>query len=113
MFASIAARLSFSPPRLHPAANLERGAPNQSRLIAGAFVFLPGKNQIPQAAWIDAQGIADVAEGERSISLVMENPELGFSVFLPPARTFRIEIALNTSHCIGEDTAHQAHDRFD
>jgi len=62
---------------------------------------------------IDFQGVAHILERKRSATLVMENPELGFPVFLPPARTFRFEIALNASHRIGEDTAHQAHDRLD
>jgi hypothetical protein len=111
--ASIAARSSLSPARLYRTADLDRGAPNHSRLIAGAFVFLPAKNQRPQAAWIDSQRIAYILERERSFCLVMENPESGFPEFLSPARTFRFEISLKSSNRVGKDAAHQAHDGFD
>jgi len=63
--------------------------------------------------WIDLQGIAHILERERSVGLVMEKPEPGFSIFLSPACTFRVEITLKTSDRIGKDAAHQAHDRFD
>jgi hypothetical protein len=43
----------------------------------------------------------------------MENPGPSFPEFLSPARTRRIEIALKTSHRIGQDPAHQTHYRFD
>jgi hypothetical protein len=43
----------------------------------------------------------------------MEDPGPGFPEFLSPARTRRIEIALKTSHRIGQDAAHQAHYRLD
>jgi hypothetical protein len=111
--AAIAACSSFSPTRLDRAADLDRGASNHSRLIAGAFVFLPAENQRPQATWIDSQGVAHVLERERPFCLVMENPEPGFPEFLSPARAFRFEITLKSSHRISKDAAHQAHYRFD
>ncbi len=43
----------------------------------------------------------------------MENPCASFPEFLSPARTRCIEIALKTSHRIGQDAAHQAHYRLD
>jgi hypothetical protein len=98
---------------LHSGAGVDRGASNHSRLIAGAVVFFPAKNQSSQAAWIDSQGIAHIFESERSFCLVMENPEPGFSEFLSPTWTFRFEITLKSSHRIGKDAAHQAHDWFD
>jgi hypothetical protein len=111
--ASIAACSSFSPARLYRAADLDRGPPNHSRLIAGAFIFLPAENQRPQATRIDSQGIAHILERERSLCLVMENPEPRFPEFLSPTRTFRLEIPLKSSYRVGKDTAHQAHDWFD
>jgi len=98
---------------LHSAAGVDRRAPNHSRLISGASVFFPVKNQISQAAWIDTQGIAHFHERERSLSLVMENPEPSFPEFLLSVPLMRIEITLKTSHRIGKDAAHQAHDRLD
>jgi hypothetical protein len=111
--ASIAGRSSLSPTRPYRAANLDCGAPNHSQLIAGASALLPAKDQRPQATWINSQGIAHILERERSVRLVMENPEPGFPEFLSPARTFRLEITLKSSHRVGKDAAHQAHDWFD
>ncbi|WP_422295352.1 hypothetical protein [Candidatus Binatus sp.] len=106
-------RPSLSPTRLHSAANFDRRASNHSRLFAGAFVFLPGQDQSPQATWIDSQGIADVLERERSVCLVMENPEPSFPEFLSFDWIFRFEVALKSSHRISQDAAHQAHYRLD
>ena len=43
----------------------------------------------------------------------MENPEPSFPEFLLSVPLMRIEITLKTSHRIGKDAAHQAHDRLD
>ena len=106
-------RSSLSPTRLHSAASFDRRASNHSRLVPGAFVFLPAKDQTPQATWVDSQGIAHILERERSVCLVMKNPEPGFLEFLSFDWTFRFEIALKSSHRISKDAAHQAHDWFD
>ncbi len=106
-------RSAFSPARLHPAASIDRRAPNHSRLILGASIFLPANNQIPQVTRIDSQGVAHVLERKRPFPLVMENPELSFSELLPFVLTARIEITLKTSHRIGQYAAHQAYDRLD
>ena len=111
--ASIAPRSSLPPTHLYRAADLDRGAPNHSQLIAGASAFFPAENQRPQATRIDSQGIAHILERERSVCLVVENPEPGFSIFLSPARAFRFEITLKSPHRVGKDAAHQAHDWFD
>jgi hypothetical protein len=81
-------------------------------LVAGASVFLPANNPTPQAARIDAQGVAYASVGERSVSLVVENPGPSFHEFPPPAYSARVEITLKASHCIHKQSAHQAHERF-
>jgi hypothetical protein len=98
---------------LYRAADLDGGAPNHSQLIAGSSAFFPAKNQRPQATWIDSQGVAHILERERSVCLVVENPEPGFPVFLSSTRAFRFEITLKSSYRVGKDAAHQAHDWFD
>src|SRR5260221_222952 len=62
--------LSLSPTRLHSAVNLDCGASDHSRLIAGASVFFPADDQISQAMRIDFQGVAHILEGKRSATLV-------------------------------------------
>jgi hypothetical protein len=95
------------------AVDTDRRAPNHSRPIAGAFIFFPSSNQRPQAMRIDIEGRAYFRERERPFQISMENPGPSFPEFLSPARTRCIEIALKTSHRIGQDPAHQAHYRFD
>src|ERR1700735_5259861 len=113
MFASIVVRSAPFPTGLHSAANIDRGASNHSRLFARASVFFPVNNQMPQATWIDSQGIAHILERERSVSSIMEKPEPSFPEFLLSLSLTRFEITLKTSQRIGQDAAHQAHDRVE
>jgi hypothetical protein len=77
------------------------------------FVFLPVTNPISEGAWIYFQRVAHTLERERSVSVVVENPELSFPEFLPSGRLKRSVIALKTSHRIDQQARHQAHDRLD
>ena len=113
MFASIVVRSSPFPTRLNSATNVDRRASNHSRLFARASVFFPVNNQMPQATWIDSQGIAHILERERSVASIMEKPEPRFPEFLLSFSLTRFEITLKTSQRIGKDAAHKAHDRLD
>src|ERR1700726_411728 len=72
--------------------DVNRKAPSHSLRVTGAHVFLPANNRSPQATGINSQRVAYVFEGERSGSLVLENPELSLSEFPPPMGMARCEI---------------------
>ena len=74
---------------------------------------MPASNPVSQAAWIDLQRLAHALEGKRSVSPIVENPQLSLPEFLPSMRMTRFEISLETSHRIDKDAGHQPHDRLE
>ncbi len=61
---------------------------------------------MPDGTWIKLQRIADFLEAERSVPLVGENPEVGFSEPLLSGRVTCLEIGLEATHRIDKNSPH-------